>query len=161
MRIATWLSGKFDVKDAGKSGKGAYANQPIRKGDVIGVHGGIVVHESDIERLKLTVSEERLNLDHAMYIHPGFLLLHDYENGCDPMCFINHSCTPNAHVEHGIVMVASRDIQPGEEISWDYRQTDDVGSWEYEFKCECGAPDCEGHVRVGPRFRKGPLSSSN
>jgi len=161
MRIRTWLSGKFDVKDAGERGRGAYANQPIRKGEVIGVHGGIVVHENEIAELTKTVPEERLNLDHAMYIHPGLILLHDYENGCDPMCFINHCCAPNAHMEHGIVMVASRDIASGEEISWDYRQTDDVGSWEYEFKCECGSPDCKGFVRVGPRHREERLSSSN
>jgi SET domain-containing protein len=160
MKIKTWTSGKFDVKEQGGKGKGAYANRIIRKGEVIGIHGGIVVHESEIERLKLVVPEEKLNLDHAMYIYPGFLLLHDYENGCDPMCFINHSCSPNARVVNGVVMVALRDIPEGEEIGWDYRQTDNLGRWEYEFKCECGTPGCVGVVRVGPKHRK-EISASN
>lgn len=155
-RIGTWLGGSFDVKEDGKGGKGAYAKRAIGKGEVIGVHGGIVVHEEDLPELERTIPAEKLNLDHAMYIYPGIILLHDYENGCDPMCFINHGCSPNAHMMNGIVMVASRDIVPGEEITWDYRLTDDVGNWEYEFECRCGAPNCKGHVRVGPNHRNGP-----
>ena len=153
MRVKTWTSGSFEVRDDGRGGKGAFAVRAVPAGEVVGVHGGIVIHERELPELSRRIPEDRLNLDHAMYIHPGIILLHDYENGCDPMCFINHSCAPNTHMMNGIVMVASRDIAPGEEITWDYRLTDDVGEWEYEFECRCGAPNCQGHVKVGPRHR--------
>ena len=97
---------------------------------------------------------EKLNVDHAMYIYPGFIMLHDYINGCDPLCFVNHSCDPSAKVVNGIVLVACREISAGSEISWDYRITDNVGDWTYEFKCQCGSPNCAGVVQIGPKFRE-------
>jgi hypothetical protein len=96
---------------------------------------------------------EELNLDQAMYIHPGVLLLHVPGEPYYPLCFSNHSCDANAKVEHGVVLVAARDIAPGEEICWDYRLTDNVGRWAYEFRCGCGSPKCCGWVRIGPKTR--------
>ena len=154
MRIKTWVSGKFDVKVSEKGGKGTYANQMIRKGEVIGVFGGIVIHEKEVEELSRVVPADRLNLDHAMYIYKDILMLHDYENGCDPMCFVNHSCDPNSHIVNSIILLASRDIAEGEEICWDYRITDDIGNWEYEFVCGCGTKKCTGKVQVGPKHRQ-------
>lgn len=153
MKIQPWVSESVEVRESGMEGKGVYAVKPIRAGDVIGVFGGLVVPETKIEELSRTVPADRLNLDHAMYIYPGFIMLHDYENGCDPLCFINHSCEPSAKVVNGIVLKAMRDIPAGEEISWNYKETDDVGDWSYEFKCQCGTPSCKGVVQVGPKYR--------
>ncbi len=153
MKIKPWVSEAVEVRQSGMEGKGVYAVRDIKEGDVIGVFGGIVVPEDEISTLTRVVPEDKLNIDHAMYIYPGFIMLHDYENGCDPLCFVNHSCEPSAKVVSGIVLVACRDIPTGEEISWNYTETDDVGNWSYEFKCQCGAPSCKGLVQVGPKYR--------
>jgi hypothetical protein len=153
MKIKPWVSEAVEVKQSGMEGKGVYSVRKIKKGDVIGVFGGIVMPEEDIDTLKKNVAPEKLNIDHAMYIYPGFIMLHDYENGCDPLCFVNHACTPSAHIENGIILLASRDIPAGEEISWDYRKTDNIGNWTYEFNCQCGTASCTGKVQVGPQFR--------
>ena len=153
MKIKPWVSDAVEVKKSGMEGQGVYAVRLIKENEVIGVFGGIVVPEQDIERLMNTIPPERLNIDHAMYIYPGFLMLHDYENGCDPLCFVNHSCDPSCKVINSIVLVAARDIPVGEEISWNYKETDDVGNWTYEFKCQCGSPNCSGMVQIGPRYR--------
>lgn len=162
MRIKPWVSDAVEVKKSGMEGHGVYSVRGIKEGEVIGVFGGIVIPEADVENLTRTVPAEKLNIDHAMYIYPGFIMLHDYENGCDPLCFVNHACDPSAKVVNGIVLVASRDIPAGEEISWDYRLTDNVGNWTYEFKCQCGTPSCNGMVQVGPKYRtKVTVASSN
>jgi SET domain-containing protein len=153
MRIKPWVSDAVEVKKSGMEGQGVYSVRGIKEGEVIGVFGGIVIPEQDLEALAKTVPAEKLNIDHAMYIYPGFLMLHDYVEGCDPLCFVNHSCDPSAKVINGIVLVACRDIPNGEEISWNYKETDDIGTWNYEFKCQCGSSNCKGIVQVGPQYR--------
>jgi SET domain-containing protein len=161
MKIKPWVSDAVEVKQSGMEGKGVYAVRDIKENEVVGVFGGIVIPEEEIESLARTVPADRLNIDHAMYIYPGFIMLHDYENGCDPLCFVNHACDPSAKVVNGIVLISTRDIPAGEEISWDYRHTDNVGNWSYEFKCQCGSANCSGMVQVGPQYRKKMTAASN
>ena len=60
--------------------------------------------------------------------------------------FANHSCNPNceALLDRGhIWIVALRDIDPGEEITYDYRF-----DWNLcqEHPCLCGGSDCTGYI---------------
>ncbi len=68
---------------------------------------------------------------------------------------LNHSCDPNVilDTEH-LLMIACRDIQEGEELSFFYPSTE----WEMDapFICLCGASNCI-HVVAGARFL--PLST--
>jgi SET domain-containing protein len=68
---------------------------------------------------------------------------------------LNHSCDPNVilDTEH-LLMVARRDIEKGEELSFFYPSTE----WEMDapFICLCGAVNCI-HVVAGARFL--PLST--
>jgi len=60
--------------------------------------------------------------------------------------YINHSCDPNCAVEtttETIWIVALRDIQAGEELSFNYG----YDAREYEkFPCHCGARNCCGYI---------------
>lgn len=61
--------------------------------------------------------------------------------------FINHCCEPNcvARIVKGhILYFAARDIQPGEELTVDYRFDPDVE----QVKCRCGAPNCRGTINL-------------
>jgi len=56
---------------------------------------------------------------------------------------INHGCTPNAGLrftDHGVVLIAIRDIEPGEEITWDYSTTLADSNWH--MICQCRSPEC-------------------
>jgi len=68
---------------------------------------------------------------------------------------LNHSCDPNVilDTEH-LLMIAYRDIEKGEELSFFYPATE----WEMAapFICLCGAANCI-HVVAGARFL--PLST--
>ena len=68
---------------------------------------------------------------------------------------LNHSCDPNVILETDkMVMIARRDIEKGEELSFFYPSTE----WEMDapFICLCGASSCI-HVVAGARFL--PLST--
>jgi hypothetical protein len=68
---------------------------------------------------------------------------------------LNHSCDPNVILDtEGLSMVARRDIEKGEELSFFYPSTE----WEMDapFICLCGSTNCI-HVVAGARFL--PLST--
>jgi hypothetical protein len=68
---------------------------------------------------------------------------------------LNHSCDPNVILDtENLQMVARRDIEQGEELSFFYPATE----WEMDapFICLCGASNCI-HVVAGARFL--PLST--
>jgi len=154
MVIQPWVCDKVEVKPALNGEKGMYATGSFKAGEKIGVFGGIAFTDEQMAEFEKAGRVAELNLDQAMYIHPGILLLHPAGEPYYPLCFSNHSCDANAKVVNGVVMVAARDIKPGEEICWDYRITDNVGNWSYEFKCGCGKPNCCGTLRIGPATRK-------
>jgi len=63
---------------------------------------------------------------------------------------LNHSCDPNVILETArMQMIARRDIEQGEELSFFYPSTE----WEMDapFICLCGAANCI-HVVAGARF---------
>jgi len=59
--------------------------------------------------------------------------------------FTNHSCDPSAAVDASIgVLYALRDINPDEEITFDYNESEsDIQS---NFDCSCGAENCVGRI---------------
>ncbi len=68
---------------------------------------------------------------------------------------LNHSCDPNVILDtKKMIMLARRDIEKGEELSFFYPSTE----WEMQapFICICGASNCI-HVVAGARFL--PLST--
>ncbi len=68
---------------------------------------------------------------------------------------LNHSCDPNVILDtENMLMIARRDIEKGEELSFFYPSTE----WEMQapFICLCGATNCI-HVVAGARFL--PLST--
>jgi hypothetical protein len=64
----------------------------------------------------------------------------------NPARFINHSCAPNCEAEKDdtrIWIIAIRDIQAGEEITFNYG----YGLEDYkEYECHCGSPNCVGYM---------------
>jgi len=62
--------------------------------------------------------------------------------------FFNHSCDPNAGLKITVtkaVLIAIKDISPGQEITWDYSTTMDEDDWE--INCNCGSNNCRGKIR--------------
>jgi SET domain-containing protein len=68
--------------------------------------------------------------------------------GGNATAFINHSCAPNAFMRvvpgDRVAFFALRDIQPGEEITMNYRDPD------HPEVCRCGAPNCRSNKKRKP-----------
>ena len=64
---------------------------------------------------------------------------------------MNHSCEPTCWFEPDelnrhdgvVVMTATRDLSPGDELTFDYATSEDV---EQNWKCLCGSATCRGRV---------------
>jgi hypothetical protein len=72
----------------------------------------------------------------------------------NPARFLNHSCAPNCEAvcEAGRVwIVALRDIQPGEEITFNYGY--DLEDYR-EHPCHCGSPGCAGYIVAEEFFER-------
>lgn len=65
-------------------------------------------------------------------------------DGYGTAMYVNHSCTPNCETEEDddehVWIVATRDIEPGEELVYDYFLYDGDG----DAPCTCGTPKCRG-----------------
>jgi len=115
----------FKVKDSRINGKGLFATNLIKEGEVVVAWNPKVLTKE--EAAKLPPEEQKHYLypegDNMLWMQP-------------PERYINHSCDANTHVV-GRADVALRDILPGEEITSDYLDLDTE-----DFGCNCGAKNC-------------------
>jgi hypothetical protein len=122
-------------------GYGAVTTRRFAEGEVVCFGDGVLYQEDDDfdDTYALILPAEDSGLD-----EPVFWDLVDQTR------WFNHSCEPNTEVmsrwdeEHKTVRawwVALRDIEPGEEITYDYAFVADVAE-----PCSCGAPGCRGLI---------------
>ncbi|MFN0054918.1 MAG: SET domain-containing protein [Planctomycetales bacterium] len=112
-------------------GRGLFADEPIAAGRFILEFTGPELTLKQV-RAKGALAANALQIGIDRYL--------DLE---EPGRLLNHSCEPNAGVRNGTRLVALRDIQPGEEIRFDYSTTVSDG---WTMPCRCGAPHCRGLV---------------
>ena len=123
---------KCRVKETGYAGNGLHACEDVKRGQTIGPYAGKIILGSHIR----SGDKYNMKLDENLYInaeHIGYLTR-----------YMNHRCiNPNCHTERRFVkgleqvgLFASKDIQAGEELTFDYGCTarDDT------FTCKCA--DC-------------------
>ena len=110
------LKVKTFLKESGEHGIGLFAGEFIPKGTVVFEEDDFTLIIPDDEFEKMS-TEQKQFIEHYAYKQFG-----TYKLSVDNDRFMNHSNNPNVddsiHVDKTI---ASRDIQPGEEITCDYR----------------------------------------
>ncbi len=137
----------FEVRPSKIQGLGAFAATPIRKGARIIEYLG--------QRISPDEADRRYDDDASE--HPRVLLFTvdsktviDAGMSGNEAQFINHSCEPNCAavtVGRHIYIEALRNIEPGEELLYDYnltRHDNDAPDLEQRYACHCGAPSCRG-----------------
>jgi uncharacterized protein len=119
-------------------GRGLVAVEPIEAGELVAIKGGHIVTTAALHSLP-----ERLQ-NSEIQIADGFHLVALEEAEYEPvMLFLNHSCEPNVGFAGNTVLVAMRDISPGEELTTDYVLFDD---YDGSMECQCGTPSCRGTI---------------
>ena len=144
----TWFSEKIEKRQSGIEGRGLYALQPIRTGEIVVVKGGSVFTRAARDALEKIMGPSEIQIADDLFIGP--VTPETREEG---MMHLNHSCSPNVGIRGQITFVAMRDITPNEELTFDYATGDDD---DWEMTCACGSKDCRGTV-TGQDWKIGAL----
>ncbi|MCM8784506.1 MAG: SET domain-containing protein [Candidatus Omnitrophica bacterium] len=139
----SYITRKAEVRKSGISGKGVFAKELIKEGEIIAVWGGDIVTEEELAGL--SKKNFRDIYHYATQIADGFYLVSDRKGRVlEDDDYFNHSCEPNAGIKGHLIMMAMKEIKPGEEITYDYAMTD--AGLRYRFRCRCGRRNCRGII---------------
>ncbi len=119
---------KVKIRKTKKCGRGVFAKAKIKKGEVIASFDG-PVFEYDYEHWTDDILNHVIQFDRRKWRD---------SNGIARLT--NHSCNPNCGIKNLFDIVAMRDIEKGEQITWDYEMTEKNEWWR--MRCKCQAPDC-------------------
>lgn len=137
------------IQKTKKKGQGVFTSKPIQKGELVIYLSGFVIPTQRLKKKYLA-----LQIDHDMW-------LCSIGDKKDDM--INHSCAPNTGFKDGgLKLYALRNIEQGEEITFDYSTS--ISDTEWSLDCKCGAARCRETVRPfqknGKQYRKKNLPLS-
>ena len=151
---------RIQVRKSGVHGKGVFALQPIAKGQrLIEYVGEIITWPEALERHPHDPDDP----NHTFYFHIDEDHVIDANVGGNASRWINHACDPNCRAEEvddpaglrptRVFIEALRDLQPGEELFYDYGLVIDsrlTPKLKREYECRCGSPDCR-RTMLAPR----------
>ncbi|KKT40668.1 MAG: Nuclear protein SET [Candidatus Giovannonibacteria bacterium GW2011_GWA2_44_13b] len=132
----SYSSPKVEMRESPISGRGLFAKGNIKKDELVvsfvGGKGKFVVS---------AVADELFEKgdDHVLQIDDDLYFAATTPEEYEKEDHINHSCNPNIGIDGNLNFVAIRDIEPGEEIVFDYTMSE---SSEYSFECRCGSKNC-------------------
>jgi uncharacterized protein len=124
------------VRSSSLHGAGVYTTTPLRKGTRVLEYTGPRLKKEETDGLYAENEVTYLfTMDDPNVVIDGFGMA----------AFVNHSCDPNCEsdqIRDRIWIVALRDIEAGEELTYDYCLWD--GEPGDEAPCYCGAKNCRG-----------------
>lgn len=141
-RTFSWMNPKLEVRGTKKYGKGVFAKEDIRKDELLAVFGGYVMTIQEEEKLPSFMN------DYGLQISRDFVLGIKKKAEVSDAEYFNHSCDPNAGFHGQIFLVAMRDVEKGEEITFDYAMVlcSSRGAKYYKFKCFCERTNCRKYL---------------
>lgn len=131
-----WLTPKAEMRKTPGKGSGSFALEKIMKGEIVASFGGFVVDVNELTNYSKDRVGRSLQLNDSKYLLSGSIP--------EPGDMLNHSCLPNCGALGTSSICALRDIESGEELTFDYAMTD---SSKYdEFECACKQENCRGTI---------------
>lgn len=130
----------LEVRDVAKGHRGIFATKDIPEGTLLGFFDGRAA-VADLGEDGRGAGLDDFFWRQSVHLRRDGNLLYYLIPFEDPdgVDFLNHSCRPNARVDHQIFVYALRDIKKGEEITADYRTFNLVPQ---EDRCWCPEPKC-------------------
>lgn len=125
---------KTEIRTSAISGKGKFASQKIALGEYITTLSGELIH-SDPNINHLCVKFD-ITGDDPLQIGDAMFLVLNLESKT-----INHSCNPNTGLKNQSDLYALREIQPNEEITYDYSTTSGTND-TWTMPCACQSDNC-------------------
>ncbi len=138
---------RTQVRASGVHGKGVYAVRPIRAGEkVLEYKGEIITWRKALTRHPHDPNQP----NHTFYFHLNNACVIDAKSSLAPAKWVNHSCNPNMEADQEgmrVFLKALRDIQPGEELFYDYAlmiEGRKTAKDKKDHACLCKARNCRG-----------------
>ncbi len=128
-----WLNSKAVARTSKIQGTGVFAKEKIFKGEPVGVLGGVIVHKSQIAEYRTLMTQVGIQIDDDFFIVPTT------RDELEKYGVFNHSCNPNIGFSNSITFIAMRDIEPTEELVFDYAFCE---TFYKGFNCHCGVTTC-------------------
>lgn len=137
-RTFSWVSPKLEVKNTKKAGEGIFAKERVKKGEILAISGGCIFTSEECEKLLPELQQYLYQVEKYFYIGPKNL------SQVEDNYLFNHSCEPNAGVSGQLSLVSMRNIQKGEEVTFDYAMAHYYikGTKPWKMKCHCGKNAC-------------------
>ncbi|MDE1948619.1 MAG: SET domain-containing protein-lysine N-methyltransferase [Burkholderiales bacterium] len=146
---------RIQVRRSGVHGKGVFALQPIAEGErIIEYKGELISWREALRRHPHDPAQP----NHTFYFHIDDDHVIDAAVDGNAARWINHACDPNCRAdEQGrqVFVEALRDIEPGEELFYDYGLIIDeryTPKLKKEYECRCGSPNCR-RTLLAPKRR--------
>ena len=133
-------------------GLGVFARVVIPGGERLLEYLGEITDTEEAEQ-RLTGSTDDY---HTFLFAISDTLVIDANVGGNDARYVNHSCEPNCETEQvgqRIFIYSLRELQPGEELLYDYRLVLDephTPEREQQYACHCGASTCRGTLLGEP-----------
>lgn len=133
-------SSKIIAQNSPIHGKGIFATQAIKKNELVHLMVG-----KEISTLKCVflIMTKQLHIDMPFQVTKNsYFILDSFSE------LMNHTCDPNCAIRGKNEVVARRDIEIGEEITFDYATTV-LPSWAtsiWKMSCGCGKPQCRKEI---------------
>jgi SET domain-containing protein len=138
----------YRIRRSSIHNRGLYAAHAISKGTYIVQYFGEKITKA--ESYRRSVAQQRRGQKNGSGMVYIFELNQRYDldgyRRNNPARYINHSCDPNCEAVNdrgNIWVVALRDIEPGEELTYEYGY--DVEHF-LDHPCRCGADNCVGYI---------------
>jgi SET domain-containing protein len=144
----TWFDPRLEFRKSSISGKGMFALEPIKRGEIVCIVGGSVMTESEFAAFQATHP-----LYNCIQIDDHLHLVEDPEITRYLDDTMNHSCDSSAWMADEVTLVARWDIEAGEEVTVDYALFTTRSNWMLDVRCRCGSPHCR-RIITGDDWRR-------
>ena len=141
---------RMELFRAGKKGYGIQAKEHVAPGRFVIEYIGEVINEEKYSERKAAYQADGRKHFYFMSLSNGEYL-DAYKRG-NMARFFNHSCDPNCEIQKWQVggelcigFFSIKEIQPGEELTFDYN-FERFSQQETPMKCYCGSANCRGIV---------------
>ena len=135
---SSYRSIKTEIRHSDTEGRGLFAKEQIRKGEIVSVRGGHIITRQMEKKIKKPDGYWGYPIADEFVLAP--LNTQEVE---DVMMFLNHSCDPNVGILGQIIFVAIRNIDSGEELTIDYVM---FGANKEPMRCNCRSSNCRGLI---------------
>ena len=133
-----WLTNDAKSVESKIDKLGVIATQNIKGGETVAVLGGVIVPKQEINKYWKIMGHVGIQIDDDFFIAPTS------RDELEDVGVFNHSCQPNCGFSNSITLVAMRNIEKGEELTFDYAFCE---STIKEFKCNCTSKSCREFIK--------------